>query len=338
MQLLEKLINLPGVSGNEEKVRDFIIKESGKYFNDVKVDNMGNVIVRKKGSKPSIMLMAHMDEIGLMVSSISKKGWISVSPIGGIDPYILVGQKVHIEGKKGRIIGGVITTPNVLDSADLEKTLKMDDLFVYTGLTKQELNNLGIDIGSYMYFTESSKYCNLNLKDIIAGKALDDRIGCYILLELMKDLKIKNEVIFVFTVQEEIGLYGAKASVFSLNPDYAIAIDVTPHNEFDQSITLRGGPVLTIKDAEMLANKCLVEDIKRAAKKAKVLIQLEVSESGTTDATSVFAARGGIPSAVFGVAVGNLHTTVGVASKKDIAESIKVLKQLLKDPPKKCWS
>ena len=338
MKNLEKLINLKGISGDEHEVRNFIIKQAKKHPGSVKTDNMGNIVVRKKGSKPTIMFMAHMDEIGLMVSSISKKGRLAVSPIGGIDPYILIGQKVNIEGKKKKTIGGIITTPNILDSAALEKGIKMDDLFIYTGLTKKELKDLGVGIGSYASFSESSNYCSLNNKDIIAGKALDDRIGCYILLELMKNLKTKNEVVFVFTVQEEVGLYGAKASVFNLNPDYAVAIDVTPHNEFDESVMLRKGPVLTIKDAEMLSNKCLVDSIKSSAKKAKIKIQLEVSEAGTTDATSVFAAKGGIPSTVIGVAVGNLHTSVSVASKKDIEQTIKVLKQFVKNPPLKCWA
>ncbi|MDP4039513.1 MAG: M20/M25/M40 family metallo-hydrolase [Candidatus Pacearchaeota archaeon] len=333
--VLQNLINLKGISGDENGVRKFIIKESKKYLKNIKVDHMGNIIAIKPGKKPAVMFMAHMDEIGLMISSISKKGWLSVSPIGGIDPYILLGQKIYIEGKRGKKIGGIVTTPNILDSADLEKNLKMDDLFVYTGLTKKEILNLGVDVGSYASFSESSDYCHLNEGDIIAGKALDDRIGCFILLELMKNIKTESEVIFVFTVQEEVGLYGAKASVFNLNPDYAIAIDVTPHNEFDESIMLRNGPVLTIKDAEMLAHRLLVDEIKKAAKKAKVKIQLEVSESGTTDATSVFAAKGGIPSAVFGVAVGNLHTPVGIASRRDIKEAIKVLQVFLKDPPKK---
>jgi tetrahedral aminopeptidase len=338
IKILQKLIDLKGISGNEQYVRNFIFKESKKHLKNVKVDNMGNVVAVKSGSKPAIMFMAHMDEIGLMVSSISKKGQLSVSPIGGIDPYILIGQKVHIEGKKEPKISGVITTHNVLDGADLEKNLKMDELFVYTGLTKKELTGLGVSVGSYMSFSESSKFCSLNSKDVIAGKALDDRIGCFILLELMKNLKTKNEVIFVFTVQEEVGLYGAKASVFNLNPDYAIAIDVTPHNGFDESIMLRKGPVLTIKDAEMIANKCLIEELKLSAKRAKVKIQLEVSEAGTTDATSVFVAKGGIPSAVLGVAVGNLHTAVSVASKKDIEQTIDVLKAFLKNPPNKCWT
>jgi putative aminopeptidase FrvX len=188
MKLLQKLINLDGVSSDEHEVREFIVKQCKKHLKDVKVDNMGNVIAIKKGTKPAIMFMAHMDEIGLMVSSISKKGRISVSPIGGIDPYILIGEKVHVETDKGKKVGGIITTPNVLDGADLEKDLKIDDLFIYTGLNKEELKVIGVSIGSYITFSESSRFCNLGSLDIVGGKALDDRIGCYILLELMRQL------------------------------------------------------------------------------------------------------------------------------------------------------
>ena len=338
MEFLEKLVNLDGVSSDEHDVRKFVFKEMKKHVKNVKIDKMGNVVAVKKGKRPSIMLLAHMDEIGLMVSSINSKGKMAISPLGGIDPYILVGQKAHIKTGKGKKINGIITTTNVLDGADLEKNLKMDDLFIYSGLNKKELEAVGVTIGSYVMFSESSHFCNLGSTDIIGGKALDDRIGCSILLELAKNLKCKNEIIFVFTVQEEVGLYGAKASVFNLAPDYAIAVDVTPNNSFDESILIRKGPVLTVKDAEMIANKCLVDEIKNSAKKAKVNLQLEVSEAGTTDATSVFAAKGGIPSAVFGVAVGNLHTAVGVACKNDVKGAVKVLKQFLKNPPTKCWS
>ncbi len=331
MDLLTKLVNLDGVSSDENDVRKFIVAECKKYLGNVKIDNMGNVIAVKNGKKPAVMFMAHMDEIGLMVSSISKKGNISISPIGGIDPYILVGQKVYIKNNKGKKVGGVITTSNILDGVDLERKLKMDSLFVFTGLDKIELNKAGIDVGSYGHFTESSAFCHLGNGNIIGGKALDDRIGCYILLELMRKLKSKNEIIFVFTVQEEMGLYGAEASVFNLKPDFAIAVDVTPHNSIDDAITLRSGPVLTVKDAEMISNRELVDKLKASAKKVKVKLQLEVSETGTTDATSVFAAKGGIPSAVFGVAVGNLHTSVSVASKPDIEDAIKTLGQFLKD-------
>jgi len=337
MELLEKLINLSGISGDEHDVRNFIIKEAKKHFKNVKVDRMGNVIVRKKGVRPRILFLAHMDEIGLMVSAIGKKGRISISPIGGIDPNILIGQRVYIEGNKGKI-GGVITNPDVLNGFELEENLKMEDLFVYTGLTKKELKDKGIRVGSYINFTEACNYCTLGNKNIVGGKALDDRIGCYVLLDLMKNLKTKNEVVFVFTVQEEVGLYGAKTSVFNLEPDYAVAVDVTGHDDDKGTMLLGNGPSLTIKDAEMIGNKCLNDYLINAAKRLKINLQLEVSDLGTTDATSVFVAKGGIPSSVLGVSVANLHTTVSVANRKDIENTVKVLREFLKKAPTKSWA
>ncbi len=336
LKLLQQLINIEGVSSDEGDVRRFIIKEAKKYVKNVKVDKMGNVIAIKKGAKPAMMLLAHMDEIGLMISSVGKKGRLYISPIGGIDPFILVGQRVHVKTDNGYQIGGVITTDDVLDGLDVSKNLKMHDLYIYTGLTEEELTGIGIQVGNYVTFSDASNYCTLGARDIIGGKALDDRIGCYILLELMRKVKTKYEVIFVFTVQEEVGLYGAKVSVFNVQPDYAIAVDVVPHNTYNDAITLRNGPVLTVKDAEMISNKCITEALESIAKKNKIKLQLEVSESGTTDATSVFAAKGGIPSAVLGVAVGNLHTAMSVASRSDVEEAITVLGGILKSPPQKC--
>jgi len=337
--LLEKLINLNGVSGDEHNVRSFIVKEAKKSFRNVKVDNMGNVVVVKKGKRPAIMFLAHMDEIGLMVSSIHKKGKMYISPLGGIDPHILLGQRVDVETASGKSVRGIITMDDVLNDLEIVSKVKMNNLYVYTGLNKIELAKLGVKIGSYISFGGSCNYCTLGgTKNMVAGKALDDRIGCYILLQLMKNLKSKNEITFVFTVQEEVGLYGAKASVFNLKPDYAVAVDVTGHDDTTGSMVLGKGPVLTIKDAVMIGNKCLNDKIQEVAKKLKIKLQLEVSDFGTTDASSIFAAKGGIPSSVLGVSVANLHTTMSIACRKDIDESIKVLNGFLKNPPVKCWS
>jgi len=296
---------------------------------------MGNVIVRKKGTRPRVLLLAHMDEVGLMVKSIDDNGKISFGTLGSVDPEILLAQRIKIEGKKG--IKGVITIDEVLNGWTMPRKIRLEDLYVYTGLSKNELKKKGVKIGNYISFSDYCDYCTLGSKDIISGKALDDRVGCYILLELMKNLKTKHEVVFVFTVQEEVGLYGAKASVFNLEPDYALAVDVTGHDEQENRMVLGKGPALTIKDAEMLGNKCLNESLERVAKKLKINLQLEVSDTGTTDATSVFAAKGGIPSAVLGVSVANLHTGVGVVHRKDIEKTIKVLRGFLKSPPVKCW-
>lgn len=336
MELLGKLINLKSISGNEHDIRNFIIKEAKKYTKDITVDRMGNVVVRKKGIHPRVLMLSHMDEIGLMVRSISKDGKIFISSIGGIDPAILLAHRVEIISGKNHL-NGIITTQEVLKDLEVPEKLTIDDLIVFTGLTKKELQKKGVRVGTYINFSQSSNFCNLGSKDIIAGKALDDRIGCYILLEVLRKLKTKNEVVFVFTVQEEVGLYGAKASVFNLEPDYAIAVDVTGHDEENSRMILGAGPSLTVKDAELLGNKCLNEHLEKSAKKVKIKFQREVSELGTTDATSVFAAKGGIPSAVVGVSVVNLHTPISSAHKKDIDGAIKVLGEFIKNPPAKCW-
>mgnify|MGYP001570236241 FL=1 len=336
MKILEQLINLQGISGNEHEVRNFILKEVKKYSKAVEVDRMGNIIVRKKGKSPSVMLMAHMDEIGLIIKSIDEDGKIQISNVGGIDPVVLVGHRVEIQSAKGEI-NGIITTKEILNDKDAVKRIVMDNLFVFTGLNKKGLEKQGVRVGNYMTFSKSSNFCTLGSSDIVAGKSLDDRIGCFILLEVLRKLKTSHEVIFVFTVQEEVGLYGAKASVFNLNPDYAIAVDVAGHDEDNQRMLLGRGPALTIKDAEMLGNKCLNEGLEQIAKKMKIKIQREVSDAGTTDATSIFAAKGGVPSAVLGVPVANIHTTIGAAHKQDIEDAINLLVTFLKSPPVKCW-
>ena len=336
--LLENLMTLNGVSGNEGAVSSFIYNECKKYLKDVKIDKMGNIIAVKKGKKPVMMFMAHMDEVGLMIKSIDAKGKMKISTIGGIDPYVLLGQRAAIDLGFDKYVEGVITINEILNNGNVPEKLKIEDLYIYTGMNKKELEKIGVKIGSYASFSQTFIFpSNGDKKDIIIGKALDDRAGCYVLLELIKNLKTKNEVAFVFTVQEEIGLYGAKASVFNLEPDYAIAVDVGGQNEEEDALVVGKGPVLTIKDAEMIGNQCLNGHLKQVAKKLKIPLQLEVSESGTTDATSVFSAKGGIPSTVLGVCVANLHTNKGIASRKDIEGVIEILKGFLKDTPDKCW-
>lgn len=336
--VLKELVNLDGISGSEKDVRDFILKEIRPYLKDIKIDKMGNVIARKPGRRPTILLLAHMDEVGLMVRSIDEKGKIYISEIGGIDPAVLVGMRVDIKFDGKKRLTGVITHNDILNSADLEKKVKMEELFIYTGLEKKELVKMGVKIGMYVSFNQSCHYFEVGGSEkMIAGKALDDRIGCYTLIELIKNYKGKNEVYFVFTVQEEIGLYGARASIFNLDPDYALAIDVTGHDDETGSILLGKGPVITVKDSEMLGNICLNENLEKSAKKLKIPLQLEVSDFGTTDAASVFAAKGGIPSGVVGVSVGNMHTTISIASRNDVDNLIKILTEFLKNPPKECW-
>ena len=334
MDLLEELINAFGVSGSEGNIRKIIIREIKKYVHDIHVDKSGNLIAHKRGKYPKVMLAAHMDEVGLIVKNVEPHGRVYFSTVGGIDPLALICQRVSVETKKGMLYG-VITMDNMSNSFDIESKPKISDLYVDTGLTQKELIKIGVRVGDYIHFKR--KLISLGAKEIISGKALDDRVGCYILIQLAKKLKqIKNEVYLTFTVQEEVGLYGAKTSAYSINPDWALAIDVTNADDYapDATIRMSKGPCITIKDAEMLGNHELNNHITKLAKKYKIPLQFDVSDFGTTDALNIAVSRKGVPATAMTVPVRNLHTTIGMVDRNDIELAIKLLEILLKNPPK----
>ncbi len=279
-----------------------------------------------------------MDEIGLMVRSIDEKGYLHCAEIGIVEPLSLIGTRVVIPTKKGHV-HGVITLKEISNGDDVENVPEMENLIVDTGLKPDELKRGGIEIGTYINIQKTVGF--LGSKKFVCGKALDDRVGCYILIELakrLKKLKSDCDVYFVFSVQEEVGLYGAKTSIYNIRPDWAVGVDVTPANDFTPEPTrvLGKGPTITVKDAQMLANPCIDAWLKELAKKKRIPYQLDVSETGTTDALSISIAKGGIPTTVVGVAVRNLHTPIGIAHMDDINNAIKLLESLLKNPPMIC--
>ena len=335
--LLKKLMEYYGISGSEDEIRQIVLEEVKKYADEVSVDKLGNVIARKKGKGPKIMLAAHMDEIGLIVKSVDERGRLSLSEIGGIEPLSLIGQRVHVKvgRRKGERIHGVISTAEIVDGNYVDKIPKFEDLFVDTGLSKKQLTKLGIRIGTLMALEQDTK--TLGNTNLIFGKAVDDRVGCYILLKLMKMLKkSKSDLYFVFTVQEEVGLYGAKTSTYEISPEWAIAVDVINTDEASGSREVGKGPCVTIKDAAFLGNKCINSLVERVSKKHRIPVQWDVSDNGTTDALSISLSKGGVPSTVIGVAIKNIHSTVGIASMKDVDETIKLLYEMLKNPPLVC--
>ena len=340
MNFLEKLVNANGVCGSEEEIRGLIEKEISQHVNKTYIDKMGNLVAIKKGDKPRVMLAAHMDEVGLMAKSILETGEIFFSPLGAVKPDSMIGQKALVRGSKSTVMG-IITSKIVRNGWDIvgeREPHTIHNLFIDTGLTKKELEGEGVTVGSAVSFVQESGY--LANRKYFFGKALDDRIGCYVLVELAKKLKrTRNEIDFVFTVQEEMGLYGAKTAAFELSPDWAIAVDTINANDcFNEKATKRlgYGPSITVKDADMLANKCIIGWLLDIAKKKKIQTQLDVSDSGTTDALTISLSREGVPSAVVGIAVRNQHSTVAMASVRDIESAIELLSELLQNPPKVC--
>ncbi len=327
--MLDELINADAISGKEEPVRRIIRKRIKPYVDTMNTDKIGNLIARKKGNKPIVMLAAHMDEVGLMVKSIDDDGKIRFSPVGGVDEISIIGHRVNI-GK----LRGLITSKEMSRGEIVKELPGMDELFVETGLSKKELRKKGVKIGSYISF-HSCGYTALGSEKIVAGKALDDRLGCHVLLELAKRLKnVKNEIVYAFTVQEEMGMYGAKVSAYNIEPDWALVVDVTDADEGPRK--MGHGSCITVKDSEMIGNRCINEWLEEIARKKKIPVQMEVSDSGTTDALSISLSRSGVPTAVIGMAIKNMHSPISIAHMDDINNTIKLIEQLLRKPPKVC--
>lgn len=335
-ETLHELMDIEGVSGNEGPVRMYIHEKMKPYVDVISVDKMGDLICHKKGRKPSIMLAAHMDEIGLMVKRIEKSGKMYVSALGGVNSINIIGQTVSILESKGPV-KGIMSTREINNDYEMEQIPDINDIFVDTGLSTKELEKRDVGVGSYLSLERADH--EIGNPDFIAGKALDDRIGCFMLLELAKKLKkCPYDIYYVFTVQEEVGLYGAKVSTYQIDPDLAVAVDVSNANDMNDepTKTIGKGPVITMKDDEMIGNTCLNNYFKDIAKKNKIPIQLEVSNFGTTDALTISLSKGGVPTTAMGVCLRNIHTTHSIASKKDIMHCTELLEKFCNKPPMHC--
>ncbi|MEN4017817.1 MAG: M42 family metallopeptidase [Methanobacterium sp.] len=332
-ELLKKLSNAPGVSGFEEEIRKIITDELKDHVDEIEADNMGNIIAVKKGKNgKKIMLAAHMDEIGLMVRFIDKNGFIKFSKIGGINDQMLLNQEVIIHSKKGKILGVIgAKPPHRMKPAEKKKVLEYENMFIDIGASNREEAEELISIGDPV--TIKHEFSNLR-GNLVTGKAFDNRVGCYVLVEAMKRAKTSATIYGVGTVQEEVGLKGAKTSAFKINPDMAIALDVTicgdhPGIKFeDAPAKINKGPAIILTDASgrgtithPMVKKLLIE----SAIEEEIPYQLEVSEGGTTDATAIHLTREGIPTGVLSVPTRYIHTPVEVASLEDIENTIKLL-------------
>ncbi len=338
-KFLFTLLDASGPSGDETPVRNFIMKHMKQYGAQIHVDKFGNLICRKKGKGPSIMLAAHMDEIGVMVKKIKENGNLIPTAVGGLEPITLLGEHVSLKTKQG-MITGVITTKEIEDGEEIKQLPDMDDLIVDTGLDRETLISLGVNIGDYFHVL--TKATTLGAPNVISGKALDDRLGCFVLLTVAKHLakvKLPADVYYVFTVQEEVGLYGARTSVYSLDPDMALVVEITNADEFARdkgTKRIGGGPCITVKDADMIGNKKINDLLREVAQKLNIPLQAEVSDFGTTDALSISVSKGGIPTGVLSVPIRNIHTTAGIAHLTDIGATIKMVEYLLVNAPRLC--
>jgi endoglucanase len=339
MELLQDLINAHGVSGNESQVREVIIKAIKPFVDEVEIDSSGNVIAHKKGRKPSFMLAAHMDEIGMMVREITSSGLLLCAAVGGVSALGMVGIRVVVQGAK-EDIHGIVTTREISCGEDMEEIPEVEELVVDTGLTTEKLKNLGVTVGAFLEPMKESTW--LTYGNTISGKALDDRLGCYCLIKIAEQLRrVQQEVYYVFTVLEEVGMQGAKTSAFAIHPRWAVVVDVTAANDLSEDaekdlgthLVLGGGPCLLHMDESFIPNADLLGALRQVADKQKMPIQHEVSSFGTTDASNISAVRRGVASATVSIPIRNVHSVIEIANKKDVNATISLITELLKHPP-----
>lgn len=331
--MLKKLTESFGVSGYETEVRNIIMKELENCEVDISVDSMGNMLVFKLAEEPSdaktILLSAHMDEVGFIVTDITDDGYIKFSSIGGIDPRILISKRVCVDGRKG-VIG--LKPIHLTTKEERKKTPNQDELFVDIGAkTKAEAESV-IEKGDYFGF--DSKYVEFGSQ--IKAKALDDRLGCAIMIEMLKKDWNVN-LVCAFTVQEEVGLRGAKVAAKGINPDYAVVIEGTTCNDMtgipeNLRVTKSGcGAAISILDSASKADGELVELLISAAETRGIPWQFKASTTGGNDAGAIYLTDGGIKTASISVPCRYIHSPVCVMSKADYESCKKILEGFLED-------
>lgn len=328
--LLEKLCNAFGVSGAEGEVRNLIIDEIKPYCDDISVDSLGNVIAFKKGADSSkkVMLSAHMDEVGFIISGITEKGYLEFKKVGGIDNRVIISKNVLVGEKK---IPGVIGMKaiHLQSKSEREEVPKVKSLFIDIGAKDKEDALKYVNLGDYVAF--STRYGEVG-NDVIKAKALDDRIGCYVLAKLIRNA-VKYDTYFCFTTQEEVGLRGARVAAYRINPDIALVLESTTcadvHNVPDhRRVTSFGeGVSISFMDSTTIANKEYMDFLIRISD--GIPTQLKRMVAGGNDAGAIHITRGGIKSAVLSIPARYIHSPVSMASKKDIDAMEKLAKRFL---------
>jgi endoglucanase len=297
---------------------------------------MGNLIATKKGGKPVVMLAAHMDEIGLMVKYVDDKGFARFTTTGGWFDQTLLNQRMIMHTENGPLYGVLGSKPpHAMKEEDKKKVIKAEDMFIDVGAkNKEDAEKMGIKTGTPV--TSDIDFKSLG-NDLVTGKAFDNRAGCVMLIEALSMMKnVKATVHAVFTVQEEVGLKGAKTSAFRLNPDVALATDVTITGDHpgiekkDSSIEMGKGPSVTVSDADgrgIIVPESVLKWLKEAAK--NIPYQLEVGSGGTTDATAIHLTKEGIPTGVISMPTRYIHTPVSVLSMSDLEKSAELIARAL---------
>jgi putative aminopeptidase FrvX len=327
-ELIKKLTETYGPSGREEQIREIIKEEIKELADEVRVDTMGNLIALKRGrgSGLKVMLAAHMDEIGIIVTHVDEKGFLRFAPVGGMRPLALLGGRVVFAD------GTVGTFGLEKQEPDEEKKVPgLDKLYLDVGA--KDKGSVPVGVGAIACFQRPFTAQG----DRLMAKAFDDRIGCAVLIQVMRDLEASpHDVYFVFSVQEEVGLRGAITSAYSIQPDLGISVDVTGTGDTPEArtlaVSLGEGPAVKVKDRGMLAHPAVKDLLVETAEELGIPYQLEVLEGGTTDAMAIQVSREGVPAGCLSIPCRYVHTPSEMVDHHDVLNAVKLLVALLSRP------
>ncbi|TND10191.1 MAG: peptidase family protein [Bacteroidetes bacterium] len=341
VKLLKQICEIAGAPGHEQRVRELVIKEISKLADEIRTDNMGNVIALKKGKKPKkVMIAAHMDEIGFIVTHVDDKGFLHFIPLGGFDPKTLTAQRVIVHGRKD-LIGVMGCKPiHIMSPEERGKMMPISDYFIDLGLPKKEVEKY-VRVGD----TVTRERELIEMGNCVNCKSLDNRVSVFILIETLRALKNPvYDVYAVFTVQEEVGIRGAVASSLDVQPDFGFGLDVTlaydvPGAKAHEMVTQLGkGAAIKIMDASSISDYRMVDYMRQTAEKHKIPYQMEILPAGGTDTAAMqrFTPGGSISGAV-SIPCRHIHQVIEMADKDDIANSIRLLIHSIQDLDKYNW-
>ncbi len=321
--LIKKFVETPGPSGYEDKIRAAVMEEIKDHVDEMHVDALGNLIARK-GSKQAdglrIMISAHIDEIGLMVTHVDADGFARFIGIGGVSPLTCLGGRVlFMNGARG-VIG--------CDKLEAGKVPTLDKLFIDVGASSKD--NCPVTVGDVCGFERPY----MELGERLVAKSMDDRIAAVVAVEALRGLKHSpHEIYFVFSVQEEVGIRGAITAAYGVDPDLGLAIDVTRSGDTPKTIkmetALGKGPAIKVRDSSFIADPKVVTWMVETAKSAGIPYQMEVLEAGGTDGRAIQMTRAGVPAGCLSIACRYIHSPSEMVDQRDVENAIKLLIELL---------
>ena len=316
-ELIKKFTEGFGPSGFEDSIRQIIREEVEPFVDEIRVDALGNLICFKKGNGgKKILLDAHMDEIGVIVTHIDENGFLRFGNIGGVNPVVALGQRVYFENGVCGVIG--------CEALEDPKDLKLNKFFIDIGAKSREEASKQVRVGQSAAFLQHA--IDLGNSRMMA-KAMDDRIGCVVIVEVLKKLKsVEHDIYAVFATQEEVGLRGSRVAAFGIEPDVGIAFDVTGTGDTPKArtmdVSLGKGAAIKVKDSSLICHPGLREYLVKLAQENGIPYQLEVLEYGGTNASAIQMTKAGIPAGVISIPSRYIHTPGEIVDLDDVRACI----------------